>query len=301
MKKKMVNSIYILSVVLMGSLMSCSGDAPGNSIEDQLSGPDTTSTEISKDEIFELIESFPTPIEMAMAIKNGNNDFSSDILLIPDSTERFITSYDKAMAMGAYGADMGYLNIYQKIFLIPDYLATIRMLSVELDLDSFFDFEKMIEMADQSDNIDSLIHMSTESFNEMEAHLRDKGRDELSLLIVFGTWLEGAYVIADIAKKAESDEMYNRVAEQKDFVNKLEEIFTSSSDEYFKTLLQKIQPLVSLYKNVEIEVIMKESTMEEVNGQLIFIDNSETIIHAETETIVEIIDEIIEVRNELLK
>lgn len=292
----------LIAAITAGNLFSCSGEASHeNSLEQQIAGPDTTSTEISQEEIFELIESFPTPIEMAMAIKLGNNEFSTDILLSTDSVDRFLSSYDKAMAMGAYGSDMGYLNIYEKVFMVPDYLACIRTLSVELDLDNFFDFETMIEMASNHDNIDSLIQMSTESFNEMEAYLRDKGRDELSLLIVFGTWLEGAYVIADIAKKAKTEDMFNRVAQQQEFVNKLDEIFKSSSDEYFKKLSSRIQPLVSLYQDVEIEIIMKEPTMEEVDGQLVFIDNSETIIHAEEETTSNIIDEIIEMRNELLK
>jgi len=302
MKQIIKHSIRLLSFTMIGMVISCNNGNPAeNSLENQLAGPDTTSTEISQEEIFELIESFPTPLEMALAIKNGNNDFTSDILLSTDSIDRFISSYEKAMAMGAYGADMGYLNIYGKVFLVPDYLATIRLLSVDLDLDNFFDFEKMIEMAENSDNIDSLIQMSTESFNQMEAHLRDKGRDELSLLIVFGTWLEGAYVIADVAQKAQSKEMFNRVAQQKDFVTKLDKIFTSSHDDFFKTIAAKIQPLVDLYEQIEIEIIMKESTMEEINGQLVFIDNSETIIHASDDDINKIINSTIEIRNELLK
>ena len=186
--KQIITQLKFLSIcLLLLGATSCGGGAE-NSLESELMEPDESTNEISEEEIFNLIETFPSPIEMATVIKNSDYEFSSDKLLPADSADRFMTSYEKAMAMGAYGADMGYLNIYNKVFVLPDYLKMIRTLAKELDLDSFFDFESMMEMSDNVDNIDSLIQMSTESFNDMEAYLREQGRDEISLLIVFGTW-----------------------------------------------------------------------------------------------------------------
>jgi hypothetical protein len=306
MKKKPNKIIFTISLPIVGFLFGCNTSASSeniNSLEEQLMVVDTTTIveEISKDEIFDLIASFPAPIEMASVLKNSGSEISSDMLLPTDSLAKFTTSFEKAMALGAYGSDMGYLNIYNKIFLIPDYLESIVLLSKDLDLDAFFDFKIMFKMADNSENIDTLIQMCTESFNDMDAHLRENGRDELSLLIVFGTWLEGASVISEIAKKEQSKLMFNRVAEQKEFANNLNKIFESSSDTYFNTLKTKIEPLISLYNEVEIEMIMKEPTMKEIDGQLLFIDNSETIIHADEKTIMDIIDKTIVLRNDLLK
>ncbi len=306
MKKITYKIVFYTSTLLgIGIINSCNSSSTSentNSLEEQLMIVDTSlEIEVSKEEILKLIESFPSPIEMASVLKKNQIEISSDMLLPTDSINRFTTSYDKAMALGAFGSDMGYLNIYEKIFLIPDYLESIVTLSQELDLDGFFDFIAMFEMAKNSENIDSLIQMSTVSFNEMEAHLREKGRDELSLLIVFGTWLEGASVISEIAKKEQTKLMFNRVAEQKEFVNNLNQIFESSEDDYFNILTTKINPLVKLYDEISIEVIMKEATMEEVDGQLVFIDNSETIIHANDKTIMQIINKTLEIRNNLLK
>ena len=305
MKKLNYKKVLCNIILGVGILTSCNSNSKienTNSLEEELMALDDISkVEVSKEEIFNLIESFPSPIEMASVIKNNKIDISSDMLLSTDSINRFATSYDKAMALGAYGSDMGYINIYDKIFLIPDFLESIVALSEDLDLDGFFDFVTMFEMAENSENIDVLIQMSTESFNEMEAHLREKGRDELSLLIVFGTWLEGASVISEIAKKEQTKLMFNRVAEQKEFVNNLNKIFESSSDDYFNNLTTKINPLIKLYEQIEIEFIMKEATMEEIDGQLVFIDNSETIIIADDKVILEIINKTIEIRNDLLK
>tara|TARA_B100000809_G_scaffold250954_1_gene283950 strand:- start:239 stop:1156 length:918 start_codon:yes stop_codon:yes gene_type:complete len=305
MKKLNYKKVLCNIILGVGILTSCNSNSKienTNSLEEELMALDDISkVEVSKEEIFNLIESFPSPIEMASVIKNNKIDISSDMLLSTDSINRFATSYDKAMALGAYGSDMGYINIYDKIFLIPDFLESIVALSEDLDLDGFFDFVTMFEMAENSENIDVLIQMSTESFNEMEAHLREKGRDELSLLIVFGTWLEGASVISEIAKKEQTKLMFNRVAEQKEFVNNLNKIFESSSDDYFNNLTTKINPLIKLYEQIKIEFIMKEATMEEIDGQLVFIDNSETIIIADDKVILEIINKTIEIRNDLLK
>jgi len=216
--------------------------------------------------------------------------------------DRFVSSYDKAMAMGAYGGDMGYINIYEKSFVAAEFLAAIRLLSVDLEIDRFFDFEDMIRMAKSSSNIDSLQQMSTESFNSMEKYLREKGRNELSVLIVFGTWLEGSYIISYIAKGNMTEEMRNRVAEQKESVKKIYEILEANSeDDYFANLAKEIKTLNDLYEQVTIETIMREPEMKEVDGQLVFIDNSETKIVTPEGIVKDIVKESISLRNKLLK
>ena len=46
---------------------------------------------------------------------------------------------------------------------------------------------------------------------------------------------------------------------------------------------------------------MKEPEMKEVDGQLVFIDKSETKIHADKDLVQNIINETVKLRNELLK
>jgi len=157
-------------------------------------------------------------------------------------------------------------------------------------------------MAKSSSNIDSLQQMSTESFNSMEKYLREKGRNELSVLIVFGTWLEGSYIISYIAKGNMTEEMRNRVAEQKESVKKIHEILVANSeDAYFANLAKEIKPLNDLYEQVTIETIMREPEMKEIDGQLVFIDNSETKIVTPEGIVKDIVKESISLRNKLLK
>ncbi len=300
MNRKMTNIFAALLLVSFG-LTSCGGDSK-NSVEDQLNNLDQSDVKVSKDAIDQLIQSFPSPIETSIIIKKAGNDFSSELLIPTKKLDRFVSSYDKAMAMGAFGGDMGYINIYEKSFVAIDYLAAIRLLSVDLEIDRFFNFEDMIRMAKSSSNIDSLQQMSTESFNNMEKYLREKGRDELSVLIVFGTWLEGAYIVSYIANDNLSVEMKNRVAEQKESVEKINNILVSASkDKYFANLARQLKPLLELYNKVKIEKIMREPEMTEVNGELVFIDKSETIIHAEGNIVQELINETIKLRNQLMK
>ena len=282
-------------------MTGCSASSD-NSVEEKMNEKVVSKIKVSKESIDQLIQSFPSPIETSIIIKKAGNEFSSELLIPTKKIDRFVSSYDKAMAMGSFGGDMGYINIYGKSFVAIDYLAAIRLLSVDLEIDRFFDFEDMIRMAKSSSNIDSLQRMSTESFNNMEKYLREKGRNELSVLIVFGTWIESAYIVSYIANDNMSEEMKNRVAEQKESVEKINEILVSSStDKYFANLARQLKPLNELYKKIKIEKIMREPEMKEVDGQLVFIDKSETKIHAEGEVVQNIIDETIKLRNELLK
>jgi hypothetical protein len=301
MRKIAITTFFAGLLLITLALFGCSAKAE-NSIEDEMNKKEESKVKVSKEEIDQLIQSFPSPIETSIIIKNAGNEFSSELLIPTKKLDRFVSSYDKAIAMGAFGGDMGYINIYGKSFVAIDYLAAIRLLSVDLEIDRFFDFEDMIKMAKSSDNIDSLQRMSTESFNNMEKYLREKGRNELSVLIVFGTWLEGAYIVSDIAKGNMSEEMKNRVAEQKESVNKINEILVSASgDKYFANLLRQLKPLVEMYEKIKIETIMREPEMKEVDGQLVFIDNSETKIITPKGIVESIITETVKLRNELLK
>jgi len=297
-KTLMIGAI-VVSIVL-GACSSSSSEE--NSLEKEMNQVSESKVKVSKDEIDQLIQSFPSPIETSMIIQNAGNKFNSELLLPTKKLDRFVSSYDKAMAMGAYGGDMGYINIYEKSFVAAEFLAAIRLLSVDLEIDRFFDFEDMIRMAKSSSNIDSLQQMSTESFNSMEKYLREKGRNELSVLIVFGTWLEGSYIISYIAKGNMTEEMRNRVAEQKESVKKIHEILVANSeDAYFANLAKEIKPLNDLYEQVTIETIMREPEMKEIDGQLVFIDNSETKIITPEGIVKDIVKESISLRNKLLK
>ena len=302
MKKNKTTSFFLGLLLLVAIVISGCSDSSENSIEAQMNKKEEPKIKVSKESIDQLIQSFPSPIETSIIIKKAGNAFNSELLIPTKKIDRFVSSYDKAMAMGAFGGDMGYINIYEKSFVAIDYLAAIRLLSVDLEIDRFFDFEDMIRMAKSSSNIDSLQRMSTESFNNMEKYLREKGRDELSVLIVFGTWIEGAYIVSYIANDNLSDEMQNRVAEQKESVEKINEILVSASnDKYFANLARQLKPLVELYKKVKIEKIMREPEMKEIDGQLVFIDKSETKIIKPEGVVQEIINETVKLRNQLLK
>lgn len=298
--KKSTISIFAGLLFASSVMVSCSGG--DNQLEDQMNNQEESKINVSKEQIDKLIQSFPSPIETSLIIKKAGNAFNSEYLIPTKKLDRFVSNYDKAMAMGALGGDMGYINTYEKSFVAIDYLAAVRTISVDLEIDRFFNFEKMLKLAKSSNNIDSLMQMSTESFNNMEKYLREKGRNELSVLIVFGTWLEGSYIVSEITKQNLTDEMKNRVAEQKESVEKINEILVASStDKYFANLARQVKPLLDLYNQVKIEKIIKEPEMQEINGELVFIDKSETKIDASVETITGIINETIKLRNQLLK
>ena len=287
-------------ILAMGITTSCS-NSENNGLEDSLNSK-KMNLKISKEELDLLIQSFPSPIETSLVIKNAGNPFNSSILIPTKNLERFVSNYDKALAMGAFGGDMGYINIYEKSFVAMDYLGAIRMLSKDLEIDQFFDFDQMISMAKNSSNADSLLQMSTESFNKMEAHFRNKGRNELSILMALGTWLEGSYIISNQAKGNMTDEMKNRVAEQKESVEKLADLLKkAANDPYFSKLSNSMSALKTKYDVIKIEQIIREPEMQEINGELVFIDKSETKILASKEQIEAVIDATMGLRDELLK
>jgi hypothetical protein len=264
---------------------------------------DSSENKVSRKMLKELIGSFPTPVEMALTIKQSHQPFDKEFLLNAADAPNFSSNYEKAIAMGGYSADMGIIHIYGKSLMAVEYLGAVRTLAKQLDLEQFFDFRALLDMARNSSNIDSLTVVTTKSFNDMDGHLREKGRDELSLLIIFGTWLEGLNVFSNYYLAHPSEELRNRIAEQKVSLEKMNLIMTAAyeTDPYFEQLTLGMEPLVELYKGVILDYVYKEPEMVEVNGQLVVVDKSEMKIVVTDETIKQIAKEIRSLRKSLLK
>ena len=159
----------------------------------------------------------------------------------------------------------------------------------------------MAKLAKNSNNIDSLMQLSTESFNKIDAYLRESGSEEISVLMMLGTWLEGAYIMAVVAGQNPTEEIKNRVAEQKESVASLYTLMAAVQHPYFQKIAGYLNTLSKLYLGVKIELILRDPEMMEIDGQLVIVDNSETIIEYSEDLMKKIITETVNMRNDLLK
>ena len=131
------------------------------------------------------------------------------------------TNFDKAFTLGILGADLGYLNMYEKTGSSIDILSSIRKLAEGIRVGQFFDFETIKRLSQNKSNLDSLLFLSIDSYTQIDKYLRDNDRGQLSALMIIGVWIEGQYLATQVVKEYPDQMLRDRIGEQKIILNDL--------------------------------------------------------------------------------
>lgn len=253
--------------------------------------------DISAEAINDIIQSIPSPLEMATMLKDNGQGYDASILNPTTNTEKYNTNYKMAFNVGVYSADLGYINIYEKTFSAMEYLNSVKQLANGIKVGQFFDFEVLKRLASNNKNYDSLIFISTDNFNKMDAHLRTQSRSELSVLMISGAWLEGVYIACQVAKTKPNAELKERIGYEKMNLDNILIILNAyKNDKYFAQIVEQFENLKQIYSQIKISYEYAEPETKEVNGQLVIINNSKSSVNITDEQLKIIIDEITKVR-----
>ncbi|PBQ34539.1 hypothetical protein CNR22_23065 [Sphingobacteriaceae bacterium] len=269
-------------IILSGFLISgCNTSSDNKNEADILNTKSDTlqSVNISREVLDDMMQTLPSPIEMANLITQSKGGFKKELLIPSENAESYSDKYSQALALGGYGVDLGYLNLNNKMLYTMNYLESINTVSKELRVNQFLDFSVLSTLAKNRNNVDSLIQISTNNFNQINEYLRSQNRGDLSVLILVGSWLEGLHMFTAIVQENPSDEVKKRIGEQKVIIDNIYAILNKIENiPYYKDLKMKLAGLKKAYAHVKISYIYKEPEMKEVNGELVVTDNSESII-----------------------
>ncbi len=256
---------------------------------------------ISKDVINEMIRTLPQPIEIANIITSSKIGFSKEVLLPSDAKNKFEDNYTLAMGFGAYGVDLGYINLNNKILYSVEYLDCLSNVAEKLKVGQFFDYKTLSEMSKNKSNADSLIHLSTKNFNKIDDFLKEQNRGEQSILILIGAWIEGMHVFSSINSKEPKVEIERKVGEQKVIYENINLILGKLQEvDFFKNLKTDFDGLKVDYDAVKITTEFMPPETKEVNGELVIVDMSKTVVDYKKETITSLMNKLETIRNKYL-
>lgn len=295
------NCIFFLIVLLVFTACNNGQDTE----EDEFSVPDSVLNEAPKDfaqeSLNQVIENIASPVEMATIIKNAKAEFQKKSLCNTDYIDLYETGLEQSLALGAFGADLGYINIYGKTTLVLNYIMGLKELADQIKVGQFFDFSTLKRLALHSNNIDSLTYISVHSFNEIDTYLRENDRGNYSALMIAGSWLEGLYLATQIIKEKPNNEIAEKIGEQKIILNDLMLILQNyNNNAYFNNVIKSFNKIKKELDKVEITYEKGEPKSVEKDGMLIIVQNETSIINMSDKQLKNIIKTTEDIRNELL-
>jgi len=293
--------VYVLLAVSVITSCKSGRDRTG---ETDFEVPDSVLSEgleISEETMQNVVQNISSPVEMAALIKELGVPYSNKYLSPTTRVEKLSTSFQQSLNLGIYGADLGYLNMYNKTSAVIDYISAIKTLADGIKVGQFFDFTTLKRLATNNKNLDSLMYISVHSFNQMDKYLHSNNRSNLSALIITGVWIEGLYLGTQVAKETTNDQLAERIGEQKLTLNELILILdVYRKDKQYAKLLDELQLIKDQYQNVNIKTIKGEPEMIEENGILTIIQNDKSVVEITPDQLTKIINTTEEVRNRLI-
>ncbi|HUS86177.1 MAG TPA: hypothetical protein VMW76_02970 [Bacteroidales bacterium] len=301
---KKVN-VIVLTGFLISLLFSCGGS--GNRVAnfnfpESDSIPINEAEKLSQEAIEDIVQNISSPVEMASLLQALEVPFFTEYLASTREADGLSTNFQKALQLGVYGADLGYLNIYEKTGTAIDNLATINKLADALRVGQFFDFETLKRLAVNKTNIDSLLFMSVHSFNEIDEYLRENNRGYLSSLMITGVWIEAQYLACMVLKDFPHRELKDRIGEQKIVINDLLLLLRPymNSDDEFSDLYSDLERIKTSFRPVEITYIPGDPETIERNGRLVVIQNETSVIMIDDDDLSDVIKITEEIRNKVI-
>lgn len=293
------------SIILLFVLFSCRNTSDKTSefvFPENDSIPLSQAEELSPEAIADISKNIASPVEIANLILTLEVPFSQDYLASSIDAKRQSTNFNKAIKLGILGADLGYLNMYEKTGSSVDLLSSIRQLSEDLKVGQFFDFESIRRLSQNKSNLDSLLFISIDSYTNIDNYLRENDRGQLSALMIIGVWLEGQYLATQVASKYPDEILSDRIGEQKIILNDLILLLSPycNRDNEFRALCSDLNTLREKYRDVKITYTQGEPITREKDGRLEIIQTESSEVEMNTDQLTEITGITEDIRNRLI-
>ena len=268
--------------LLVVLLMACGS---GNKNEDQALVDALENTDLENEvisgEVNDILHRIPSPLEISVLLKQTGKKYNAEFLNSPQNLSRYNTNYKRALNLGIYGTDLGYTNIYEQSQDGIRYMSTIKDLANELNIGQFFEMETIGRLVSNSENLDSLLLITTQNFNSINHYLQSQNRSHLSVLFLTGGWLEALHITCEVAKtNPNNEQLQETIGAQKIILDNILHLlsFYRENDQNMASLMTDLEGLKQSFDKVTITTIYKPSTFEVVDGVMVVKDNSSSTV-----------------------
>jgi hypothetical protein len=236
MVKKM---LYLLpAAVLVNLLYSCGPKEEEKPLDMEIT-TDTMSADV-RQQIHLIRINIPSPNDLSMKLAGAGLNFNSSMLNPASKGSSYSGTYKQALALGVYGADLGYACSYKQQQEALGFLGQIGMLAKAVNVESAFDpeFSKRL-IQNVNAGKDTVMQMVDSAYAKAERNLRSNQRVATAAIMIAGGWVEGLYLAVEAAggakdtKKPQVKDLYHQIYKHSysfEYVFKLLEQFPKNAD-----------------------------------------------------------------------
>jgi len=226
---KRFNQTTFIVLLFAFALYSCQGEQKNKDAKDE-AVTETTNTEQTVT-VADKEYPIPTSFEVTQMINKAGASYIYDLCNSVENVDKYFTEKEKAINLGIYGADLSYASTYQKKQETMLYLEASKKLIDDLNVATAFNKELAEKVEKNIDNKDTLITLISDSFYDTYEFLMDNGKDDLSVFVITGSWIEGLYITTQLTLNSqENDEMKEIIASQRESLNELMKIMEQNKE-----------------------------------------------------------------------
>jgi hypothetical protein len=291
--KRVFIAITLVALVTSG----CGGDS-----EDPTNGEVTEPVNPDKTNLLQIdgkVFSVPSPIQTALLIQQVGSTYNASLLNSPKNTTKYSSNYQKAMNLGVFGADLGYVTIYEQTQNAISFLTAVNSLADDLGVMGAFDRALLERFEKNLGNKDSLLVLVTDAYQGADAYLKNNERNDVGALVLAGGWVETLWFAINVANQSKNADVIRRIGEQKNTLNNLIKILTPYySKSEFATLVDQLMDLNEVFAQVTDTYTYVQPTVDEKNKITTINSTSEVVITPEQLKL--ITEKITAIRNKII-
>lgn len=269
-----ITVLFSILLVLFGCTNNTSDNEKNNELGRLLSNKNPKLVVLN-----ERLFSLPSPLEISTLVSKANLEYNSAIVNIASNTANYTTSFKQAVNLGIFGADLGYMNIYNQMPDLASYFAALKVLSKELGILSFLNPELLNRFEINKGNKDSLIYLVGLAYRMSDTFLINNERSDVAVLILAGGWIESVHFLISSLETNKNQLLINRLGEQKYTLNSLIDVmrpYYNHHSDAFDAFFNQLIELAYVFDGVDISYSYKKPIID--------VENKTTIIKSETKT-----------------
>ncbi|MBC7861321.1 MAG: hypothetical protein IAF38_00020, partial [Bacteroidia bacterium] len=184
-------------------------------------------------------------------------------------SDEYKETFFQSLNLGVFGADLGYVSMYNLGAEQLKYLSQAQKLSDALGISNAFDTQTMKRINDNIKIKDSLLVLVSVAYKSSDAFLKKNQRNEVSSLILIGGWIESLNFAAQVNKTKGNEELKMRIAYQKQAINSIVELlkkfekFKEQSE--FAALRDNLTGLQKTYDEIKFTYVYEKPETDALN------------------------------------